>query len=58
MPCVVSMAVAAIGAWLLFQDYQNALGPRYTDILNLSCFDGLVCEAYLCPVSSRGMADQ
>ena len=38
VPCVVSTAVAAIGAWLLFQDYQTALGPRYTDHFMLRCF--------------------
>ena len=47
--CVVSTAVAAIGAWLLLQDYQTALGPRYTDHFMLCCFDVFICKAYSCP---------
>ena len=59
LPCVLSMAMTAAGAWLLFQDYQSALGPRYTDNLKLRAFDEL--SVWHAPVqgtvSRRRMAD-
>ena len=49
VPCVLSVAVAAIGAWLLFQDYQIALGPRYTNTFMLCSYDGVACKAQIRP---------